>query len=67
MRDDEHAAIMTAGLNTRQVLSCDQLVKGNQILLFGGFQIIDNEGTDITGKFTPLLKELFLLIFGIDN
>lgn len=29
--DDEHAAIMAAGLNTRQVLSCDQLVKGNQI------------------------------------
>lgn len=35
----------------------------NQILLFGGFQIINEEGKDITGKFTPLLKELFLLLF----
>lgn len=29
--DDERAAIMEAGLNTRQILSCDQLVKGKQI------------------------------------
>ena len=35
----------------------------NIISLFGGFQIIDNNGKDITGKFTPLLKDLFLIIF----
>ncbi len=29
--DQERAAIMTAGLDTQQILSCDQLVKGNQI------------------------------------
>lgn len=35
----------------------------NQLLLFGGFQIINEGGVDITAKFTPLLKEMFLLIF----
>lgn len=35
----------------------------NSILFFGGFQVINNDGDDITKKFTPLLKELFLLIF----
>ena len=29
--DAERAAIMEAGLNTQQIVSCDQLVKGNQI------------------------------------
>ncbi|MBV4355911.1 kelch repeat-containing protein [Pinibacter aurantiacus] len=32
------------------------------IFLFGQFQVFDNEGKDITGLFTPLTKELFLLI-----
>lgn len=35
----------------------------NSILFFGGFQVINKQGVDITKKFTPLLKELFLLIF----
>jgi len=35
----------------------------NSILFFGGFQVINKHGEDITKKFTPLLKELFLLIF----
>lgn len=36
--------------------------KKSCISLFGGFQAIDSDGTDITSQFTPLLKELFLLI-----
>ena len=32
-----------------------------QILFFGGFQIFDASNKDITGQFSPLLKELFLL------
>ena len=32
------------------------------ILLFGGFQAIDKESKVITGEFTPILKQLFLLI-----
>jgi two-component SAPR family response regulator len=36
--------------------------KENAILLFGGFQVFNNEGKDITGQFTPLPKKLFLYI-----
>ena len=35
----------------------------NSILFFGGFQVINKDAEDITRKFSPLLKELFLLIF----
>ena len=34
----------------------------SSIFLFGQFQIIDKEGNDITRLFTPLLKELLLII-----
>lgn len=36
--------------------------KENSIILFGGFQVIDRNGKDITGQFTPLPKKLFLFI-----
>jgi two-component SAPR family response regulator len=36
--------------------------KENSIILFGGFQVIDRDGNDITGQFTPLPKKLFLFI-----
>jgi LPXTG-motif cell wall-anchored protein len=32
------------------------------VYLFGAFQVFDKEGNDITRLFTPLLKELFLII-----
>ena len=34
----------------------------SSIFLFGHFEVIDKEGNDITRQFTPLLKEIFLLI-----
>ncbi len=34
----------------------------NSIYVFGNFQAFDKEGADFTKAFTPLLKELFLLI-----
>ncbi len=34
----------------------------SSIFLFGQFQVFDKSGHDITGLFTPLLKELFLII-----
>jgi DNA-binding SARP family transcriptional activator len=34
----------------------------NAILLFGDLQVFDAEGIDITKYFTPLIKELFLVI-----
>ncbi|HTF29916.1 MAG TPA: hypothetical protein VK625_13780 [Flavitalea sp.] len=35
---------------------------GAKILLFGDFIVLDKEGNDLTKAFTPLLKELFLMI-----
>ena len=35
---------------------------GNSIILFGGFQVIDKDGKDITARFTPLPKKLLLFI-----
>jgi two-component SAPR family response regulator len=34
----------------------------SSIFLFGNFEVIDKEGKDITRQFTPLLKEIFLMI-----
>jgi two-component SAPR family response regulator len=34
----------------------------SSIFLFGQFQVFDKQGIDITGFFTPLLKELFLIV-----
>lgn len=39
-----------------------QIPKTNAIILFGGFQVFDVKGKDITYLFSPTLKELFLLI-----
>ncbi len=39
-----------------------QPVEVASIFLFGQFEVISKDGTDITKQFTPLLKELFLLI-----
>ena len=36
--------------------------KTSAIYLFGGFEVFDKEGKDITALFTPTLKQLFLLI-----
>ncbi|GHS97730.1 hypothetical protein FACS189421_05050 [Bacteroidia bacterium] len=32
------------------------------IFLFGGFRVIDKDGRDVTGEFSPLSKQLFLII-----
>jgi hypothetical protein len=37
-------------------------VTNNQILLFGEFKAIDNNGDDVTDLFTPKVKELFLFV-----
>ncbi|MCD7972240.1 MAG: hypothetical protein LUG18_06175 [Candidatus Azobacteroides sp.] len=34
----------------------------SSVLLFGNFRVLDKNGTDISSKFTPVLKHLFLLI-----
>ncbi|WP_192349969.1 hypothetical protein [Algoriphagus sp. Y33] len=37
--------------------------KTASIILMGGLQIYDSCGSDITGQFTPTIKQLFLLIY----
>jgi two-component SAPR family response regulator len=54
IREDNDVAM--AGINTVK-----QLQK-QTINLFGGFQVVDKQENDITAEFTPLLKNLFLLI-----
>ncbi|MDR0574766.1 MAG: hypothetical protein LBG96_12190 [Tannerella sp.] len=49
-------SVAIAGINTVK-----QLQK-QTIYLFGGFQVVDKQGNDITADFKPLLKNLFLLI-----
>ncbi|HKJ40708.1 MAG TPA: LamG-like jellyroll fold domain-containing protein, partial [Sunxiuqinia sp.] len=34
----------------------------NYIQLFGDFRVVDRDGNEITGQFTPKIKQLFLLI-----
>lgn len=36
--------------------------RNNSIYLFGNFQVFNNDGQEITGKFTPKLKQLFILL-----
>ncbi len=36
--------------------------QSNQIKLFGGFKAVDREGNDISGMFTPKVRELFLFV-----
>jgi len=41
----------------------ETITNRNSIFLFGNFQVFNKEGTDITKLCTPLVKELFLLVF----
>ena len=43
-------------------IPADTRNKGAAIFLFGDMQVFDKEGGDLTKQFSPLLKELFLLI-----
>ena len=38
------------------------IIDKQAIFLFGGFRVMDKDGGDITGEFSPLLKQLFLII-----
>jgi two-component SAPR family response regulator len=43
-------------------LSVHNKIKKSAFYLFGGFEVFDKDGKDITALFTPTLKQLFLLI-----
>ncbi|WP_163325393.1 kelch repeat-containing protein [Draconibacterium mangrovi] len=38
-------------------------IKKSSVLFLGGFQIYSDSGVDITSDFSPMLKQLFLMIF----
>jgi two-component SAPR family response regulator len=40
----------------------EPLTKKSAIFLFGGFQVFDRKGNDITDLFTPILKQIFLFL-----
>lgn len=40
----------------------DQAQRVSSVLLLGGFQVFDKQGCNITGNFTPTLKQLFLFL-----
>lgn len=46
----------------KSIESTKLIPNSNSIKLFGEFQVIDKTGEDITEKFTPRLKQLFLLL-----
>lgn len=58
---------MPIAINTDRLLDNWQSSKTSsyavKIFFFGGFQVINKRGEDITQKFSPLVKELFLLIW----
>jgi DNA-binding SARP family transcriptional activator len=48
----------------KQIVSKQEKITRNyHIIFFGGFQVFDKNKQDITNKFSPLLKELFLLLW----
>jgi two-component SAPR family response regulator len=50
-------------VNKDQATGSVEKITSSSVLFFGGFQVYTQEGQDVTGKFTPLLKELFLLLW----
>jgi DNA-binding SARP family transcriptional activator len=51
----------TSNIEQKEVLGVEKI--NYRLISFGGFQVIGKESEDITKHFTPLLKELFLLIW----
>ncbi|MDL2303013.1 hypothetical protein LJC28_01320 [Dysgonomonas sp. OttesenSCG-928-D17] len=48
--------------NNIVVKPISQKKRSKSITLFGGFCVIDKDGNDVTKEFTPMLKQLFVLI-----
>lgn len=40
----------------------ENTLRSSSVILFGGFCVIDKDGQDVTKEFTPMLKQLYLLI-----
>ncbi|MCF0070181.1 galactose oxidase [Dyadobacter sp. CY261] len=58
----EHAAEPVSTTVPKKMAAQTDIQEKNSISLFGDLQVTDNNGSDITQMFTPLIKELFLVI-----
>jgi two-component SAPR family response regulator len=59
-----HRIVGTDALSPNMDTDLDEKEKcRNSVFFFGGLQVFNREGVDITNRFSPLLKELFLLIW----
>ena len=52
-----------ANMRIEETVSVEKETVRNSVFFFGGFQVFNSNGSDITHRFSPLLKELFLLIW----
>ncbi len=59
---EETSATTTVQKQEPVYAQAEKTTRSSSIFIFGGFQVIDKNGGDITSSFTPLLKELFLYI-----
>jgi two-component SAPR family response regulator len=48
-------------INENITINKEEISK-SKVLLFGGFQFLNDKGIDLTNHFTPLLKEMFLYL-----
>ena len=62
--DEDGSKNDTNNEDTTSIVGINNVKKlqNQAIYLFGGFQVIDKQGRDVTADFKPLLKHLFLLI-----
>ncbi|WP_338391308.1 LamG-like jellyroll fold domain-containing protein [Fulvitalea axinellae] len=47
----------------KPIAKVERKINGNSLEFFGGFKACDATGNDVSRKFTPKLRELFLLMF----
>lgn len=63
-KDKGEPEVMGVNEESEQPVYEKPVTKQNyQLVLFGGFQVFSINNEDITNRFSPLLKELFLLVF----
>lgn len=59
---DEEITTDNISMETVNRINTVKTLRKQSIFLFGGFQVIDRDGNDLTSEFKPLIKNLFLLI-----
>lgn len=62
LQTENNDDVTSRGISDDEIVE-EQLKHKSTLLFFGGFQVYDRNGIEITGNFTPLLKELFLIIW----